>query len=69
MVSKLYGFMWTGPGTSALRGITMKPSALNFVKSRFHSMYAKTIHFLVAKELLENSPVFFKMMYLMPVAM
>ena len=48
-----------GPGTSALRGIAMKPSALNLVKSRFRSIYAKTIHFLVAKVLLENGPVFF----------
>ena len=58
-----------GPGTSALRGIAMKPSALNLVKSRFRSIYAKTIQFLVAKVLLENSPVFFEMMYLMPVAL
>ena len=69
VVSKLYGFMGMGPGTSALRGIAMKPSALNLVKSRFRSIYAKTIHFLVAKELLENSPVFFEMMYVMPVAL
>ena len=48
--------MGMGPGTSALRGIAMKPSALNLVKSRFRSIYAKTIHFLVAKVLLENSP-------------
>ena len=60
VVSKLYGFMWTGPGTSALRGIAMKPSALNLVKSSFRSIYAKTIHFLVAKELLENNPVFLR---------
>ena len=58
-----------GPGTSALRGIAMKPSALNLVKSRFRSIHAKTIHFLVAKVLLENSPGFFEMMYLMPVAL
>ena len=59
VVSKLYGFMGMGPGISALRGIAMKPSALNLVKSRFRSIYAKTIHFLVAKVLLENGPVFF----------
>ena len=69
VVSKLYEFMGMGPGTSALRGIAMKPSALNLVKSSFRSIYAKAIHFLVAKVLLGNSPVFFEMMYLMPVAL